>query len=334
MNGDEIFRRRRAIEMRTPRETRFFPHTPMGTGAEFDAIRRMLERWGPHARRIGDDAGVITTLGDRALVVSTDTSVENIHFRAEWLSPKEIGYRGAAAALSDLAAMGAKPIGLLSALAVPESWRIHLDAITDGIGEAASFAGAPIIGGDMSRGGELALTFTVLGTTRDVLFRTLARPGDKVYVTGRLGGPHAALRALQAGGEPSPAHRERFARPVPRILEAMWLAENGVNAAIDISDGLSADLLHLASASRVAISVDLGLLPLVDDVSPLEGAGSGEEYEIAVTAPSNLDIDAFEHRFGLELTEIGVVEQGAADVKFFIDGAEVSPPAGYSHFTK
>jgi thiamine-monophosphate kinase len=333
MKGDDLFRRRRAIEMRTPRETRFYPHTPMGAGAEFDAIRRMLERWGPHARRIGDDAAVLTTLGDRALVVSTDSSVENIHFRTEWLSPQEIGYRAAAAALSDLAAMGAKPIGMLSALTVPETWRVHLDAITDGIGDAASFSGAPIIGGDMSRGGELALTFTVLGTTRSALFRTAVRPGDKVFVTGRLGGPFAALSDFKAGRQPNGVNRERFARPVPRIRESLWLAEHGAGAAIDVSDGLSADLMHLASASRVVITVDLATVPTVKGVSAIEAVGSGEEYELVVTSAAAFDTEVFEQRFGLELTEIGQVSQGEADVKFLIDGAEVTAPPGYSHFS-
>ena len=122
---DDPFRRRRAIEMRTPRLTRFQPHTPLGDGAEFDVIRRMLERWGPRARRIGDDAAVITSVGERALVVSTDTSMENVHFRREWLRPEEIGYRAAAAALSDLAAMGAKPLGMLSRWPFPTVGKKH-----------------------------------------------------------------------------------------------------------------------------------------------------------------------------------------------------------------
>lgn len=334
MKGDDPFLRRRAIEMRAPRENGFHPHTPLGAGAEFDAIRRMLERWGPRARGVGDDAAVIARLGDRALVVSTDTSIENIHFRAGWLTPQEIGYRATAAALSDLAAMGAKPLGLLSALAIPESWLVHLDAITDGIGDAAASAEAPIIGGDMSRAGELALTFTVLGTARDVLFRTSARPGDSVFVTGRLGGPLRALRDFQEGREPSAADRERFARPSPRIREAMWLSEQGATAAIDISDGLGADLMHLAAASRVVLSVDLDHLPTVEGATALEAAASGEEYEIIVTAPPDLDTSKFHKRFGLELSQIGKVEHGTAEVRMAIGGEQVPVPAGYSHFTK
>ena len=181
MTEEDRFRRRRAIETRTARENQFQPHTPLGAGGEFDAIRRMLERWGPHARRIGDDAAVITSLGDRGLVVSIDTSVENVHFKRDWLSPCEIGYRAAASALSDLAAMGAKPLGMLVAMAIPDEWRKQIDGLTDGIGDAARAVDAPILGGDMSRSGELALTFTVLGAAREALFRTGSRCIQRIW---------------------------------------------------------------------------------------------------------------------------------------------------------
>jgi len=334
VSGDGHDSRRRAIERRTPRANRFEPHTPLGPGVEFDTIRRMLERWGPVARHVGDDAAVITTLGESAVVVSIDTSVENVHFRADWLTPREIGYRAASSALSDLAAMGAEPLGILAALAIPESWREHLDAISDGIGEAAAAADTHVLGGDMSRGTELALTFTVLGTASDVLSRSGARPDDAVFVTGRLGGALAALRDLQNGREPNPSHRERFAHPVPRIREAAWLSEQGATAAIDISDGLGADLGHLACASHARIVVEVERIPAIEGMSPLDAAASGEEYEIIVTARSHIDTDEFRQLFGLELTQIGRVEQGLAAVCFFRGDEEVEVPAGYLHFGK
>lgn len=328
------FRRRRAIETRDALSGANDPHIPLGAGAEFDAIRRMLERWGPRARRIGDDAAVLASPGDRALVVSTDTSVENVHFRAEWLSPQEIGYRATAAALSDLAAMGAKPLGILTVIAIPEAWRASLDQLTDGIGDAAAFAKAPIIGGDMSRAGELSLTVTVLGAARDPLFRTSARAGDRIYLTGRLGGPLLALRDFSHGREPDPAHRQRFAHPVPRIAESVWLAEHGAGAAIDVSDGLGADLTHLAHASRVALVVNLDEVPIVEGATLLEAASSGEEYELIVTGPPGIDSNEFLAMFGIELTEIGKVEHGPPGVRFSVAGQDVSAPPGYSHFTK
>ena len=318
--------------MRTPRDTRFQPHTPLGSGPEFDAIRRMLERWGPHARRIGDDAAVITSLGERAVVASTDTSVENVHFRSDWLTPHEIGYRAAAAALSDLAAMGAKPVGMLVAMALPESWRAMLDPLTDGIGEAAHLCDAPVLGGDMSRATELSLTFTVIGSARDVLLRTAARPGDMVYMTGTIGGSGAALSAFERGVQPHADHRARFAHPVPRIREALWLADQGAVSAIDISDGAAADIGHLAAASRVAVCINVESIPTAAGVSSLDALKSGEEYELVVTAPAELDRDAFERRFGIPLTPIGSVQKGAAEAIFLLNGEPVQPPSGYLHF--
>lgn len=329
---DDPGRRRRSTESRKPRVPRFQPHTPLGEGGEFDVIRRLLERWGPRARRIGDDAAVITSLGERAVVVSIDTSVENVHFRREWLRPEEIGYRAAAAALSDLAAMGATPLGMLVAMAIPDSWRDSIDALADGIGDAAGVTHAPILGGDMSRATELSLTITVLGTAREVLSRASAHPGDRVYVTGRLGGSRAALLAFQSGGQPDPAHRERFARPVPRIAEAVWLAENGATAAIDISDGLAADAGHISHASCVRVVIDLDKVPVIDGVQPLEALRSGEEYEVLVTSPEQLDTESFGRRFGVELTEIGLVERGEHEVRVMRDGEQIEVPGGYLHF--
>lgn len=334
MTQDNPLLRRRVIDARVPRELHFAGHTPIGQGVEFDAIRRMLERWGPNARGIGDDAAVIPSIGDRSLVVSTDTSVENVHFRRDWLTPQEIGYRATAAALSDLAAMGSRPLGILVAITVPDPWRADLDGITDGIGEAAAKAAAPILGGDTTSGSDLSLTITVLGTVRDALTRSGAKPGDLVYVTGRLGGPMASLRELQAGRSPSPENRRRFAHPVPRFQESAWLAAKGASSAIDISDGLAAELGHLASASRVSITARLEDVPTVEGVSATDAARSGEEYELVITAPTSLDTAQFRERFDLDLTLIGEVAQGSVGAVMTQDGEPVPLPAGYLHFTE
>lgn len=330
MNTDDPFPRRRAIETRTPRDSQ--PHTALGTGAEFDAIRRMIERWGPAAREIGDDAAVITTLGERSLIVSTDTSVEDVHFRKDWLTPVEIGYRAAASALSDLAAMGAKPLGMLVAMGIPEHWQSCLDPLSDGIGEAALAADAPVLGGDMSRSAELTLTITVLGTARDVLYRSSARPGDRVYLTGCIGWSGEALAALQGGQTPSREARARFARPIPRLEEGLWLAEQGAVSAIDISDGLSSDLRHIAAASSVALEIDVDKIPVAASVDRVRALRSGEEYELACTAPVDLDVAAFERRFNIPLTRIGVVTRGEPNVVFSLKGEYIEVPSGYLHF--
>ncbi|MEO5589790.1 MAG: thiamine-phosphate kinase [Gemmatimonadaceae bacterium] len=332
MTDGDTFLSPRAIQMRTPQENRFEPHVGLGAGAEFDAIRRMLERWGPHAHRIGDDAAVMRSFGDRALIVSTDTSVENVHFRRDWLTPSEIGYRAAAAALSDLAAMGAKPIGMLVAMVIPDNWRDSLDALSDGIGDAAAGSHAPIVGGDLVTGETMSLTFTVLGTARDALLRSGARQGDGIYVTGTLGGPLAALVAFREGSQPLPDHRQRFARPVPRIAEAAYLASEGATSAIDISDGLAGDLSHIAVASRARLVVNLECLPVEPGMSPLDAVTSGEEYELVITSPVAISAERFKSRFGIPITRIGSVEEGEPGVTLLMNGQQVEAPRGYLHF--
>ena len=305
---------------------------PLGPGNEFDAIRGMIQRWGPRASGIGDDAALLDIPADHRLVISTDASIENQHFRRAWLSPREIGYRATAAALSDLAAMAAQPIALLVAIAAPRSWRAELGEIAEGIGEAASLAGATIVGGDTSAGGELNLTVTVIGIAQRPLGRQGARVGDRIYVTGELGGSLSALRVLQRGGRPIPEHFQRFARPTPRLREAQWLAAHGANAAIDISDGVLADVSHIAAASNVRIRVEIESLPVVNDVDPRHAAQSGEEYELVVAAPESLDREAFEREFGLRLTVMGEVTEGDAGLSATFKGAPVDLTRGYDHF--
>lgn len=306
-------------------------HTPLREGTEFDLVRRMIDRWSSTAHAIGDDAAILAA-AKGSVVVSTDTSVENVHFRQGWLTPREIGYRATAAALSDLAAMAAEPLGILVAITLPDEWRDRLDEIAGGIGEAAESSSTHIIGGDMSDGRDLSLAITVVGNTSNPLRRSGASAGDRVYVTGRLGGPGAALFSLSAGKSPAADARARFAHPVPRIREALWLAAHGASSAIDISDGLAADLSHIAIASGVSISLSLDRIPVMDNVSANDAAGSGEEYELALTSPAALDTRAFMREFDLPLTEIGAVEAGRPVVRVFDHGAPVPTPSGYLHF--
>lgn len=309
------------------------PGAMLGPGREFDLIRRLLERWGGRAHGIGDDAAVLDVPRGARLVASTDSAIENVHFRREWLSPEEIGWRAAMAALSDLAAMAAQPLGVLVALSGPDRWIDDIPALADGIGAAAEAAGARIVGGDLTRAGELAIAITVLGAAITPLPRGGARPGDAIYVTGALGGPLAALRAWARGATPTAAQRARFAHPVARLREASWLARQGAHAGIDISDGLLSDLAHVAAASGVRIAVELDGLPVVEGVSREDAARSGEEYELAVAAPPGLDGRAFERAFGIPLTAIGRVEEGAPGVVATLGGARVAPGGGWDHFS-
>src|SRR4051812_7364268 len=238
----------------------------LGPGKEFDIVRTLLAEWGKAAQRTGDDAAILEVPPGERLVVSTDTSVEGVHFRRDWLNSFEIGYRATAAALSDLAAMAARPLGVLIALTLPNEDKRDAREIATGIREGASAVLCPIVGGDLSSGKSLSLTITALGSSRRPLTRSGAKAGQRGYVTGRLGGPAAAVRAWLAGKQPSEAERARFACPVPRIDAAIGLSERGATSGIDISDGLAADLTHIAAASKVAIEIDIERIPRFDGV--------------------------------------------------------------------
>jgi thiamine-monophosphate kinase len=307
----------------------------LGPGREFDIIRTLLSRWGPRAEGIGDDAALLDVPAGEQLVASADTSVEHIHFERAWLTPREIGYRATMAALSDLAAMAASPLGVLLALGLPKSWLDAVGEIGDGVGDALDVAKTIVRGGDITGASDLTLGFTVLGSTAAPLRRSGARIGDTVYVTGKLGGPGAALAAWQNGATPSPAARDRFARPVARIDESIWLARAGARAAIDISDGLLADAEHMAMASGVRIQIDLERLPLFEGASPRDAAVSGEEYELIVCAAA-LNVSAFERANNLALTPVGRVLEPLPDgigVTARMNGERLAPTEGFRHFS-
>jgi thiamine-monophosphate kinase len=309
--------------------------TPLGPGPEFDAIREMLRRWGPRAAGIGDDAALLDIPPGQQLAVSTDSSVEDVHFRRGWLSPSEIGYRATVAALSDLAAMAASPCGLVIALAVPNAWQPSLHEITDGIGEAAAAFHALIVGGNITRGAQLSLTITVLGSVASPLLRSGVSGGDTLYVTGTLGASSAALRSLLAGDVARDAHRARFTRPVPRLAEAKWLAAHGATAAIDVSDGLLAELAHLAAASGVRIALDERVVPIASGATLSDALHGGEEYELVV-AGRRIDARAFEIEHGLSLTAIGVaraLDAGGEPGVDVSEGGRVARGGGHDHLS-
>jgi thiamine-monophosphate kinase len=307
----------------------------LGPGREFDIIRALLARWGPRALGIGDDAATMHVPVGEQLVVSTDSSVEHIHFERAWLTPREIGYRATTAALSDLAAMAAAPLGVLLALGLPPSWLDAAGELGDGVGDAIDAAETLVHGGDITGASDLTIGVTVLGSTAVPLRRNGARIGDTVYVTGTLGGPGAALAAWQRGESPEAAARERFAHPVARIAEAIWLARGGARAAIDISDGLLADAGHMAAASGVRMQIDLEQLPLHEGVTAHDAAMSGEEYELIVCAPA-LNVSAFERATKLSLTAIGRVVEPMPDgigVTVRMNGERLAPAEGFRHFS-
>jgi len=305
-------------------------------------IRRRL-RAGPAPRLrvdIGDDAAVLEAFSG-AVVLSVDSAVEGVHFDLRWLSFADVGYRAFAAALSDLAAMGARPRAALVALIAPADFEdAALYAIADGIAEAQEAFGAQVAGGNLARGSELSLSTTVIGEVDGAaLTRAGARVGERLYVGGRLGAAALGRELLAAGSEATSPERAaavaHWRRPKARLEQGRALA--GVaSCCIDISDGLLQDLSHLAEASGLGFAVELEALPLAAGLAreaaalgldPLELALSGgEDYELLFCGPEGLPFDwarpigRVEVEPGLRLVDAG--------------GRLRAPPArrGYRHF--
>jgi thiamine-monophosphate kinase len=314
-------------------------HSRLGEGGEFDRLRAIFRRLGSAGHDLGDDCALIR-VGRAWLAVSIDLSLEGVHFRTDWLSFREIGWRSAAAALSDLAAEGADPIGVLVSLGVPGNRQRRTgNAATEimaGVGAAVKSVGGSVLGGDLVRSQRYIVDVCVLGWAPRPVRRDGARPGDGLWVTGALGGARAALRSLVQGRRrPLPAWLRRFAHPEPRIAAGRRLAELGARAMIDISDGLAADAAHLAAASGVRVEIALEQVPCVRGVDRYRAAASGEEFELCAALPSRFrerDARAFRRRTGVPLTRIGRCARGSG-VLVTDSGRPIAPPAGYDHFS-
>jgi thiamine-monophosphate kinase len=274
-------------------------------------------------------------------VLSTDASVEGVHFRREWLEPAEIGYRSAAVALSDIAAMAAEPRALLSTLVLPRSdYGDFALQVMAGVQRAATTAGAALAGGDVTAtDGPLVLAVVVVGQTQKPVLRSGAQPGDHVFVTGELGGAAAAVAAWLRGERPHAEARRRYALPEPRIREALWLSERSVlHALIDLSDGIASDAAHLAAASGCAITVRMAQLPVHGETgATVENAlAGGDDYELCFTADaqqvSAIALEFFE-QFGVGLTDVGEVNKGSG-LQIMNESGELlrTPPRGWDHF--
>jgi len=205
-----------------------------------------------------DDAALLELHGGGPLVASVDSVVEGVHVDLSLCSPGDVGWKALMGALSDLAAMGAAPVGALVALCVPGGTGegdVALGVMA-GVSEAAAATGCPVVGGDVSESGTLMVSVTVLGTVESIgppaVPRSGGQPDDVVLVTGPCGGSAAGLRALRAGTGPG----TEYTRPVARLREGALARRSGVRAMIDVSDGLALDLHRLADTSGVGFRLE------------------------------------------------------------------------------
>jgi thiamine-monophosphate kinase len=315
------------------------PHVGLGAGPEFDRIRAIAQVLGERAAPLGDDCAVIP-LGGTNVVASVDCSVEGVHFRTDWLTFEEIGWRSTSAALSDLAAEGAGVIGVMVSVGVPQGVKRekgNVDSVVElmkGVGAAVASVGGKVLGGDLVRSDKWLVDVTALGTANRPVTREGARAGDGMWVTGTFGGAGLALDGLRRKTVLAAGLRARYAHPEPRISAGLWLAAHGARAMVDVSDGLAADVGHLAAASKVEISLTLQAIPCWPGVAAPAALESGEEFELAVVLPAafgEAESAAFVREVGLPLTRIGECRMGSG-VRVHDRGRVVPTPSGFDHF--
>lgn len=330
---------------------------------ELDILRRIRARAGRTAPAglplgIGDDCALVRLRPGEELAVTTDLSIAGRHFQLAWHPPESVGHRTLARGLSDLAAMGARPLAAFLSLGLPKdlaqstktrqpAW---LDRYLDGFFSLAYATRTPLAGGDLAESPIFTADIVILGAVRRgrALLSSGARPGHLLYVTGALGGAAVGLARLaelaQASAKSSSTPRlpRRLAdllashlAPQPRLAQGQALVRRRLaSAAIDISDGLSTDLTHICQESRVAAEVDAAALPIHPAATLDQALHGGEDYELLFTAPPAARIP---HSIaGVPLTRIGRILRPRASRALITLLTSGSPqplqPRGWEHF--
>jgi thiamine-monophosphate kinase len=309
---------------------------------------------------IGDDCALLAPRLGEEIAVTTDLSIAGRHFRLDWHQPESIGHRALARGLSDLAAMGARPVAAFLSLGLPRELtvaagrgraaRSWVQRFLDGFFALAEAHKTPLAGGDLAESPIALADIVLVGALPKgrALLRSGARVGDLIYVTGTLGGAAAGLARLAELASTSSQTPPRIPNklafnlrphlfPQPRIAQGLWLQRRGLaSAALDISDGLSTDLTHLCQESEVAAEVDAALLPIHPSATLNEALHGGEDYELLFSAPPDARLPrAFA---GVPVTCIGrTVRQRKGYPLLSLhtpQGAKPLEPKGWEHFCK
>ena len=311
--------------------------TTLADLGEFGLIAELSRRFaqGDHVLiGPGDDAAVVAVPTGR-VVVSTDVLVDGRHFRRDWAGAEDVGHRVAAANLSDLNAMGgvatALTVGLAAPPDLPAAWALGL---ADGIAAEAALVGASVVGGDLTSADQVMVAVTVLGyVDGEPVRRSGARPGDVLALAGRQGWAAGGLAVLGRGFRSPRKLVDAYRRPEPPYAAGPQARMAGATAMIDVSDGLVADVGHLAAASGVAVDITTGAFELAEPLQAVGAAlgadpmgfilGGGDDHALAATFPAGAALPE-------GWTVIGTVAEGEGVT---VDGAAYEGPTGHTHFS-
>ncbi|HLZ10634.1 MAG TPA: thiamine-phosphate kinase [Chloroflexota bacterium] len=319
-----------------------------------DRIRQQLDRSGTGiVFGVGDDSAVLRPDPGRVILATTDSSVEDIHFRLSSTTPELLGRRVLAVNLSDIAAMGGRPRWALLTLNLPSNTTVEfVERFAAGLSAEAALYDTVVVGGNLARSPDrLIVDITLLGDgePENILYRHGAHPGDRVLVTGTLGDSAAGLALLRGETSAVPSDHEflvgRHRLPIPRVEAGRAIgASRLATAMLDLSDGLASDLVHICQASQVGATIHANQVPLSDELSRLAASSDhdpvdwalhgGEDYELLLTAPAaSIDpLVALLHARQVRLTEIGEVTEGSG-LTLVVNGRRESlGGASWHHF--
>jgi thiamine-monophosphate kinase len=306
-------------------------------------IRRLVgsESAGSIVRGIGDDCAVLRHPPGTELLVTTDLCLEDVHFRRAWHPAAVVGHRCLTRGLSDIAAMGGEPLACFLSLGLPEDLpQVWVTGFLRGLLAQARRFNIQLAGGDISSARQITADIVVTGQVPagKAVLRSGARPGDRIYVTGSLGGSAATLTQLFTGKKIKPARSNPHFYPTPRIEVGKWLRKRALaTAMIDLSDGLSVDLAHIGGESRVTAVIEAAKIPIGKAADLERALHGGEDYELLFTAPKRGKIPA--QIAGIWITEIGVIGNPAdysSAIQILKDNGKVRPLSqrGWQYFAR
>lgn len=327
--------------------------------SEFELIKRLTHDNMPNSGNVfasvGDDAAVFSIDPGKAVVLTTDLLIEDIHFIREKMTPADLGYKAIAVNLSDIAAMGARPEHAFVSLGIPGDLDVeYVDSLYTGIKEIANKYKVNILGGDTSsskNGLFINIAMTGVADPDKILYRDAALPGDIIFSTGFLGSSKAGLYLLMNNKDPEDSKFSELVnthiRPHPFVEEGLFLSEcKEVHAAIDISDGLSSDLTHIAEQSGVGYLLETKLIPVAETLNkfcikflhdPIEYAVTGgEDYVLVFTVDPEYAADIgklYRDKFGCDLYRIGEITASKDRLLLLENGSSIPLNSkGWNHF--